>query len=54
MDGFNTRVRHIAQLLSFEQDVSKYDSLEVAAAKLYLKYREEDIPARKLELPDSI
>lgn len=36
-DDFRVRIRHIAQLLAFEQDVSSYDPLEVVAARIYLK-----------------
>lgn len=54
MDDFSVRVQRIAKLLSFEQDVSNFDRFDVAAAKLYLKYREKDTPARKFEPPNSI
>jgi hypothetical protein len=45
LDEFNIRIRRIAQLLSYEQDVSSYNSLEIAAAKLYLKDQENSEPS---------
>lgn len=54
-DGFRVRIRHIAQLLSFEQDVSSYDPYEVAAARIYLKDQEQEQPSDPSEIqgPDS-
>ena len=36
-DEFPMRIRRIAQLLSYGQDTSLYDPLEVAAGRLYLE-----------------
>lgn len=49
-DGFRIRIRHIAQLLSFEQDVSSYDPFEVAAARIYLKDQEQSEPPDDSEI----
>lgn len=37
-DGFNDEVKRIATLLSWGQDVSKFDPLAVVAAKLFLSW----------------
>lgn len=40
--GFNARIQRLAQLISFGQDVSEFDPMEVAAAKIYLKHQSDD------------
>ncbi len=46
---FNNRIREIATALGYEASMDDHDPYEVEAAKLYLRYRVEDLAIKPEE-----